>query len=109
MTKVIIEPGICGFTAEVTVTADEDDEQELTVKVKSGCRSVMAMMAETGDTLDAYEYCLAKPGCSPFYKYAAEHFPAHSSCPVIAGITKCMEAEAGLALRKEASIKFIEE
>ena len=40
-------------------------------------------------------------------EYAAEHFPAHASCPVIAGITKCAEAECSLALKHDASIRFL--
>ena len=59
MTKVRIEPGICGFTA----------------------------IAEAE---------------------AAEHFPFHAACPVIAGITKCAEAECALALRQDAGIFFEE-
>ena len=59
MTKVRIEPGICGFTA----------------------------IAEAE---------------------AAAHFPVHAACPVIAGITKCAEAECDLALRQCAGIFFEE-
>lgn len=59
MTKVRIEPGICGFTA----------------------------IAEAE---------------------AAEHFPVHAACPVIARITKCAEAECDLALRQDAGIFFEE-
>ena len=33
MTKVKIEPGICGFTTSVTATVDPDEDTELTVKV----------------------------------------------------------------------------
>ena len=44
MTKVKIEPGICGFTTTVRCTADEDDDTELTVRVATGCESVKKMM-----------------------------------------------------------------
>ncbi len=109
MTKVKIEPGICGFSTTVRAVADADDETELTVKVATGCPSVKAMMAALGDSFDAYEVCLKKPGEGPFYDYAREHFPVHVSCPVINGIIKCMEVEARLALRANASIAFVED
>ena len=106
MTKVRIEPGICGFTTTVRAQADPDEDTELTVRVATGCPSVKGMMEALGDTFDAYEVCLQKPGVGPFYDYAREHFPVHVACPVINGIIKCMEVEAHLALKKDASIVF---
>ena len=107
MTKVEIFPGICGFKATVTAELTED-EDEVEVSVSCGCKSIMGMMAALGSTYDPYEVCLVKPGKGPFFEYASENFPVHSGCPIISGITKCIEAEAGLALKKEAYIKFIE-
>ena len=107
MTKVLVEPGICGFVTKVT--AESDDQMEVTVRVASGCEAVQKMMAGLGDTFDAYELCLTKPGTGPLYEYAQSHFPVHAACPVIAGITKCVEAECRLALKKDCSIKFVEE
>lgn len=106
MTKVSIEPGICGFTT--LVTASSDDGQDVKLSVASGCAAVQAMMKELGDTFDAYELCLVRPGCGPLFEYASEHFPVHCACPVIAGITKCAEAECKLALKKDASIRFLD-
>ena len=109
MTKVRIEPGICGFTTTVRATADADDETELTVRVATGCKSIQDMMKALGDSYDAYGVCLRKPGEGPFYEYAQAHFPVHVSCPVINGIIKCMEVEAKLALKRDASIAFVDE
>ena len=107
MTKVRINPGVCGFTT--TVTATSEDQMEVKVKVSSGCESVKKMMEELGDTFDAYEVCLTKPGDNEFYEYASENFPVHAACPIIAGIVKCVEAECRLALKANASIEFVEE
>ena len=104
MTKVSINPGVCGLIT--TVEAHSDDQMEVKVTVKSGCEAVRKMMEELGDTFDAFACCLGKPGTSVFYDYAREHFPGHASCPTLAGILKCMEVECGLALPKEASITF---
>ena len=104
MTKVTINPGVCGLIT--TVEAHSDDQMEVKVTVKSGCEAVRKMMEELGDTFDAFACCLGKPGTSVFYDYAREHFPGHASCPTLAGVLKCMEVECGLALPKEASITF---
>ena len=107
MTRVVIEPGPCGFNTVVTASALDEGEVEL--KVASGCDAVKKMMDALGGTFDAYELCLVRPGCGPLFEYASEHFPVHCGCPVLAGITKCAEAECNLALRRDASIRFLDE
>lgn len=104
MTKVVIEPGICKLRA--VVTARSDDDQEVRLEVATDCKAVRDMMAALGGTFDAYELCLVRPGKGPLYEYAGAHFPVHVSCPVIAGIVKCAEAECHLALKCDASIRF---
>lgn len=104
MTKVLIDPGVCGFIT--SVEAHSDDQMTVEVTVKSGCDSIRAMMDELGSTFDAYEICLKKPGDGAFFDYAKEHFPVHAACPVLSGIIKCMEVECRLALKKDVSIKF---
>ena len=56
MTKLIIDSGPCGFKTVVTAEMNDDDMAE--VKVSSGCKAVMAMMAEIGTELNPYEICL---------------------------------------------------
>ena len=106
MTKVQIDPGICGFITLVTAELNEDDEVK--VEVRSGCKSVTDMMDVVGNVFDGVELCLKAPGSCIFYDYAKEHFPVHVACPVINGILKCVEAECQLALKKDASIVFVE-
>ena len=106
MTKVKINPGVCGLITTVTATSKK---YKVDLKVASGCESVRKMMDELGTTFDAFTEVLAKPGQNTFYKYASENFPVHAACPVIAGIIKCMEAECKLGLKGNASIEFIDE
>lgn len=73
MTRVKIEPGICGFDA--TVTAESADQMEVTLRVDGGCEAVQKMMQALGGTFDAYELCLTRPGSGPLYDYALAHFP----------------------------------
>lgn len=107
MTKVKIDPGVCNLLT--TVEAKSEDGMTVTLDVKSACPSVQAMIKELGNTFDAYEVCLTKPGGNVFYEYALEHFPGHAACPAISGIVKCIEAECKLALPKNAMITFLNE
>ena len=106
MTKVRIDPGICGLITRVEAQAE--DETAVKVTIVSACKSIREMAGELGEDYDAYDLCLRKPGEGPFYEYAQEHFPVHVSCPAINGIIKCVEVECRLALKKNASIEFIE-
>ncbi len=106
MTKVRIEAGVCGHVTEVS--ASSEDGMDVTLTAETDCVAIRKMLDTLGDTFDAYELCLTKPGTGPLYEYAAEHLIAHGACPVIAGITKAAEAECRLALPKNASITFIE-
>jgi len=105
MTKVQINPGICGFIA--SVEASSDDQQMVTLNVKSGCAGIRKLAEKLGDEVDAYEVCFGKPGTGEVYEAAQETCPSHASCPVIAGILKCIEVECKLALPQNAEIKFV--
>jgi len=105
MTKVKINPGVCGLVT--SIEAVSEDGMEVTLKVKSGCESVQKMFEKLGDTFDSYEMCLAKPGSGAFFEYASENFPVHCGCPTISGIIKAIEVECKLALPKDVSISFI--
>ena len=106
MTKVSINPGICGLITNVEVEADEDG-MEIKLKVDSLCQAVKTLMEEWGEEFESFDLCLKRPGSGPLYEYASTHFPAHCSCTTIAGIIKAVEVECNLALPKDTSIKFL--
>ena len=62
MTKVTVEPGVCGFVTKITAEASPEDETCVKVRIASGCEAVRRMTEELPDTFDAYEVCLVKPG-----------------------------------------------
>ena len=105
MTKVQIDPGVCGFVTAVEAQADED-LLEVTLRVRSGCSAITQMMEALGGTFEAMPLCLSKPGENELFQYAREHFPVHAACPVLAGILKCAEVECELALPRDCSITF---
>ncbi|MCL2884102.1 MAG: hypothetical protein FWF49_01275 [Oscillospiraceae bacterium] len=104
MTKVTINPGVCGFVT--AVEAVSEDGMEVKLRIKSGCEPVRKITKELGDTFDSYELCLVKPGQGPLFAYAGEKFPVHCGCPVLSGIVKAVEAECHLALPRDVSITF---
>ena len=46
------------------------------------------------------------PGEGVIFEYASQNFPQHAACPVISGILKCIEVDAGLALKHDVKITF---
>ena len=104
ITRVKVNPGVCGFVANVEVT--EVDEDTVRINVETGCDAVNGMFQALGDTFEVFDICLNKPGSGPFYDYARENFPGHASCIMIPAILKAVEAECHLALEKDCSIEF---
>lgn len=104
MTKVKINPGICGLITNVQTQSD--DGMEVEIIVKSDCEAISKMFSEIGTTFDAFDLCLSKPGQNILYESASKFLPGHASCPVISGIIKAAEVECKLALPKDVTITF---
>lgn len=102
MTTATINPGVCGFTAQVEAVSE--DGMTVKLSIKTDCPSYNKMFEELGDTFDAYELCFATPGDGPLYEYAREHFPKHGGCAVMSGIIKTIEVECKLALPTDTSL-----
>jgi hypothetical protein len=102
MTKVIVNAGACGFT--VTITAEKDTGKKIRVSLDTECEMVKKMQEDISllDMRAAFTGYLN----NPVYKSAAKYLQ-HVACPVISGILKAVEAEAGLALPRDARIEFI--
>jgi hypothetical protein len=105
MTKVDVNPGICGLKTQLVITAD--DMQMVELDIHSECPHITAM--QSGLTkLDGYEDCFAKYSESKVYKVAEEHCK-HLACPVPTAIIKGMEVACGLALPKDVEIHIEKE
>ena len=100
------------MTKDGPISASVRKRETLTsvLLTREGVVALIGLLRKTlGDEFDAYELCLQKPGAGPLYEYAQEHFPVHVSCPALNGIIKCVEVECHLALKKNASIEFIDD
>ena len=101
MTKVVVDPGICGFeatalsdhTARVTVTSD----CEKAVKAGELLKDVdwISLLRQQGETYAAYQKAMQDMD--------------HVSCPILSAILKAVEAELGYALPKDVSFHIQKE
>ncbi len=101
MTRVVVNPGVCGMTATVEVI--RVDKRRVRVKITSDCEMVTEMgkpLAEL-DQEDALKSLLH----SKVYQYAAG-CSLHTTCPVPMAILKAIEVEAGLALPRPVLVQF---
>jgi len=104
MTKVKINPGVCGM--ECTVEVSKIDRMNFNVKVESKCQMV-TKLGEQFKTINMRD-ALKKYGQSVVFEQASQIL-AHGTCPVPTGLLKAIEAEARMALPRDVSITFIKE
>lgn len=104
MTKVIVNPGVCGFT--VTITAEKGKEKKISVSLDTACEMVQKMRADIA-TVDQ-RVTFAGFRDNPIYLSAAKHLK-HVACPVPSAILKAIETEAGMNVPKDVRIEFVKE
>lgn len=102
MTKITVDPGICGFKTIIVV--ESSDKQNAAVTAESQCPAVMQLV-ESLDTLDSYNEIFKKFGESEVFK-SAKASCKHAACPVPTAILKGLEVECGLALPGDVSINI---
>jgi len=103
LAEVEINSGICGFKTKVKTTSLS--KYQCSLQIESECKHVRKL-AEQLNEVDAMAE-LFKKGQSQV-KSAADNTIPHITCPVPTGILKSLEVATGLALPKDASIKFLE-
>lgn len=102
MTKVKVQPGICGLITDIEITSE--DGMNAQIKVETAC-SYIENMAKAVPSVDGYEECFAKYGDGKIAQAAKEHCK-HGACPVPTGILKGVEITCSLALPKDVEIHF---
>ena len=101
MCTVVVEPGICGFRAEVEVK--RENSQKARVAIKSECSQVLELN-EMLHSLDLKDIFVSPRKNIVFALSEKAH--CHASCPIPFAILKCAEIEMGLALPREVLITF---
>jgi hypothetical protein len=104
MTKVEIHPGACGFS--VIVTATEAGPKKIRLTIETDCEHLKELSEhiEFLGSEDIYGY----PFSEDTVYQAAKRTIRHASCPVPCGIIKTVEAEFGLAVKKDVLIHFVD-
>ncbi|OGW58250.1 MAG: hypothetical protein A2Z09_02445 [Nitrospirae bacterium RBG_16_43_8] len=102
MTKVVVNPGICGFP--VTVIAEKREGKKIHISLDTECEMVKKM----AEDIASLEMMASFTGLAinPVYKSAAQHLK-HAACPVPSAILKAVEVEAGLCIPKDVNISFV--
>ncbi|MEM2194736.1 MAG: hypothetical protein QXY40_10705 [Candidatus Methanomethylicia archaeon] len=101
MVAVDVFPGPCRFKALIEVLMINDHEAN--IKIESSCRHIKLL----GDLLCKVDIreCIKKFDDNLVLKLSRSIIP-HPSCIIPIAILKCIEVEAGLALKENIAIVF---
>ena len=106
MTHVIVEPGVCGLTADIKV--EMVDRMTAKIDMQTDCKMIAKLVDDLGETVNAFEL-LGMSGNDPLLETGRLGTRIHAACPVIAGISKAVEAACQMALPRNATITFVED
>ncbi len=104
MTKVRINPGVCGFG--VTVSVQKDQDRNIRVSLDTECEMVKKMAEEIA-FLD-FRAPFSAIMHNPVYRSASKNL-RHAACPVPCGILKAIEVELGACLPRPVDISFADD
>ena len=103
MTKLEIHPGACGFS--VIVKATEVGPKKIRLTIETDCEHIKELSGKL--ELLAIKDIYGPPFGEDKVYQAAKGLIRHASCPVPCGIIKTVEAELGLAVKKDVLIHFV--
>jgi len=103
MTKVQVNPGVCGFTVIVRVERDRD--RNIHISLDTECEMVKKMAEEI--SFLEFRAPFSAILHNPVYRVASKNLK-HPACPVPSGILKAIEVEMGACLPRPVGITFIE-
>ena len=99
MTRVEVNPGVCGLLC--TIEVERIAKRTVKIAVTTDCE----MVSELGESLMEAELgeIMQQPVESVVYR-AASQCQLHAACPVPSAIIKGVEAETGLALPRDVAM-----
>lgn len=101
MTRVVVDPGICGM--HTTIEVDKVTKRKVNVKVNSHCE-IVAKLGESLTEVDPWD--VFKQQVAHEIHESASRCHLHVTCPVPIAVLKAIEVEAGLALPRDVVIRF---
>lgn len=106
MTEALVEAGACGF--KIAIRAEQEKEGivdgTMRLTVASGCKDVMALAKELNGTRPNIEF-MAPLTKNIVFNEASKNIRC-ADCPVPWSILKAVRVEMGIALPKDAAVKF---
>jgi len=99
MSRVVVDAGSCGFSAEIR--AERLEGRKVRVALSSGCEMLERM---NGDLKEVdWRETLGSLKNSLVYRVASQHI-SHAACPVPSAILKAIEVEVGAALSQDVTM-----
>jgi len=105
MTKVFVNPGVCGFETIIWAIRSGD---VVRLQIKSECKEINKL-ANTLTRISLKELRNAKSFSINKINENAARCISHLSCPIPCAIFKAIEVELELALKKNVTIEFLNE
>ena len=102
VTEMMVDPGACGFTCRIKV--EKKGPYKATVRLKSKCRAVCKLADEISD-IDFMQLMRGTFSDNDIHQ-AAGRSKVHHSCVIPCAITKAVEAELKLAVKKNTTLTF---
>lgn len=103
--RVLVDAGVCKM--KTLIVAEENDMGLIELKIKSDCPNVLRMSWGL-QPLSPYGEVEAEFHKSEIYRLANDSIP-HTACPVPAGMVKALEVAGDLGLKRECSIRFLDD
>ena len=101
MTRVTVNPGVCGMVCIIEVS--KIDRRQVSLKIETKC-DIVQEVCEQAAIMEVWDV-LKLPVESIVYEYASK-CRIHAACPVPVAVIKAIEVEAGMALPRPVSIEF---
>ncbi len=100
MIKVCVDPGACGFVCVIEVR--RTGKYKAAVRLQSPCKQIVALAAEIIE-VDFLDIMRGAFGQNQIFLSGAR-CKLHSSCPIPTALVKAVEAELGMAVKKNVTI-----
>jgi hypothetical protein len=101
LSKAEIHAGICGFN---TVVVARSDGEVVHLIITSNCQAIQRL-SQVLTEVEPYHEISARRSIPQTLEKGMK-FCTHAACPVLVGIIKAKEVEAGLALPADVSIRI---
>ncbi|MGA3116365.1 MAG: hypothetical protein ABSF90_18240 [Syntrophobacteraceae bacterium] len=100
MTTVCVDPGACGFVCLIEVS--RTGKYTAAVRMQSPCKQIVELAAEISE-VDFMDIVGGAFGQNQIFLTGAR-CKLHPSCPIPTALVKAVEAELGMAVKKNVTI-----